>query len=170
MVIHKKEQKVIIYDTCGLIITYWRTGSFYLPKSLYNEGIHVVTAGVIDELSNLNSGNGSVKISTYPLLNKIYSAWACGELTIDDKSKIDQKLKDRLPQILRNNSPKKNQRVGVGEESIIASLTKRFKKNEVIIVTQDSDVANLLEGLNLTERVKTINPEIRINSRNTNKT
>ena len=98
------------------------------------------------------------------------SAWACGELTIDDKSKIDQKLKDRLPQILRNNSPKKNQRVGVGEESIIASLTKRFKKNEVIIVTQDSDVANLLEGLNLTERVKTINPEIRINSRNTNKT
>jgi len=116
MVIHKKEQKVIIYDTCGLIITYWRTGSFYLPKSLYNEGIHVVTAGVIDELSNLNSGNGSVKISTYPLLNKIYSAWACGELTIDDKSKIDQKLKDRLPQILRNNSPKKNQRVGVGEE------------------------------------------------------
>ena len=65
MVIHKKEQKVIIYDTCGLIITYWRTGSFYLPKSLYNEGIHVVTAGVIDELSNLNSNSIIIIDSDY---------------------------------------------------------------------------------------------------------
>ena len=152
---------VIMYDTCGVLANYWKTNSLYLPEYLLPEGekVDVITEGVLSELNSLGSGKGCTKIPTYNVLNQIYSYWSKGKIIISE-SKIEEGLRKRLPHILKNVSINNNQRVGRGEESIIASSINEFKRHEIKIVTMDSDIPNLIKGLSLRDRIEVIDPTI----------
>ena len=144
------ESTIFIYDTSALIDIYCRYGKKFFSEKLLKEGMHIIPGKVIEELKNKRS---------YQIMNLIYQRDAEQLMTIQS-SKLPGDLEGRLPKILKGVSPFNNSRIGEGDKETIA-LALLFSGESVRILSTDSDIPNLITGLNLTKKnVKYINTRL----------
>jgi len=132
---------IFIYDTCALMDIYLKYAEEYFSKELLEKGIHVIPNEVMGELNDKRY---------YQIKNLLYQRDAEKFIAIESAD-LPQGLEEKLPHILRNISKKSNSRIGKGDKEIIA-LALLFSGEPIRILSADSDIPNLIKGLNLSKK------------------
>ena len=140
--LHKRDvnNSIFIYDTSALLDLYQRYQEEFLSEEILLSGMHVIPKKVMEELDSMKNNSRLKSI--------IYQRFGEGFLCIEE-GEFPRGLESRLPEILKKASGKENIRIGEGDKGVLA-LAILFRGEPIKILSRDSDISNLVKGLNLT--------------------